>query len=119
MDQLPKKPNSFNIIRQRGQLNRARLPDGTWVERTDKIWIPEYRNFIRVLFDDVHFIYEVPKHLITRDFRGPLYMCTCGSPAIVVGMSGYVFGASPQGLVLTCQLLTEQQRHSDIGTKWM
>ena len=111
--------NNFNIIRQRGQLNRARLPDGTWLERVDKLWIPEYNAFIKILYDDTNFIYEIPKHLITPDYRGPLYKCTCGSPAIVVGMSGYVFGASPQGLVLTCQLLVETQYHSTGGTKWI
>lgn len=116
---MNQKLNNFNIVRSRGQLNRARLPDGTWVERQDKLWVDEYRTFIKVMYDDVHFIYQIPDHMIAKGYKGPIYKCTCGAAAIVVGMSGYVFGASPQGLVFTCQLLTEFQRHSDIGTKWI
>ncbi len=116
---MNQKINNFNIIRQRGQLNRAQLPDGTWVERTEKLWVDEYGTFIKVLYDDVHFIYQIPDHILKSGYEGPIYKCTCGSAAIVVGMSGYVFGASPQGLVFTCQLLTEFQKHSDIGAKWI
>lgn len=116
---MNQKINNFNIIRHRGQLNRAQLPDGTWVERTDKLWVDEYGTFIKVLYDPDHFIFQIPNHMVKAGYIGPLYKCTCGADAIVVGMSGYVFGASPQGLMFTCHHLTDFQCHTDTGTKWV
>lgn len=111
--------NSFSIIRHRGQVNKAQLPNGDWVERPEKgFFIPEAGRFIHAAPYEEHFIYEIPKHLANL-YPGPIYRCTCGSAAGWVGHSGYVLDASAQGLMFVCLTHAQTGKHSNGGTQWI
>ena len=115
---MDKPISNFNIIRHRGMLNKAQLPDGTWVERMDKIFVPEMGVFLPVVDDPDHFIYEIPKKLIHL-YPGPAYKCTCGSIGVFFGPSGYSWGASPQGLMFGCLVHMQTGHHATGGTRWI
>lgn len=110
-----KKPAPYHIIRHRGMPNSAQLPNGVWVYRREKVWIDEWGGFVPVAGYDNHFIYEVTD---VRD-KGSTYRCTCGAPAIVTGLSGYVHDASPQGKLMVCILHSTTGFHSNEGSKWV
>jgi hypothetical protein len=95
--------------------NKAQLPNGTWVYRLEKMWIPEWGGFVPVAGYDNHFVYEVSD---IHD-KGSTLRCTCGSAAIVVGVSGYVGDASPQGKLIVCLLHSTSGSHSNEGSKWI
>jgi len=104
---------TFNIIRHRGKQNKAQLPDGTWVERLEKVLIPEYGGFLPVADYSEHFIYEQHR------YKGAIYRCTCGSPAVITGVSGYVHDASPQGKMMLCLYHATNGVHQSGGTRWI
>jgi len=90
---------TFNIVRYHGQRNKAFVEEiGLTVYRADKILVPEYGRFIPCAQYDEHFIFEVPPKY--KDI--PSFMCTCGSVAVIAGMSSYQHDASPQGLMFVC-----------------
>jgi hypothetical protein len=102
---VEKKPAPFNIVRHRGMQDRAQLPDGTWVEKQDKIWFDMVSGFVPVAPYDDHFLYELPVK-----YKGASVRCTCGSFAVVAGYSAYKGDASQQGLLYVCY------QHSNFGT---
>jgi len=110
----------FQIIRHRSNRDVAVLPDGvTEVHKVDKFWIAEYGGFIPATrYDDGHFIYEIPERLAQR-FPGSIYRCTCGSPGIVTGNSGYLYGQSAQGLMFVCQAHSTNGKHVTGGDRWI
>lgn len=109
-----KKPK-FNIIRYRGTPNKATTLWGFEVQRRQSIFIPAYNRFIPCAPYDNHFIYEVPER-----YKGTSgLMCTCGSFAEVVGMSGYINDASPSGLMIVCHLHAAFGRHNEGGARWV
>lgn len=108
------KDKSFNIIRYRGQQNKAQLPNGTWIERADRLWVEEYGLVMCAPYDD-HFIFRNPN----KKEIGSLYQCTCGSMAVVVGPQGYLYDASPQGKMLVCHHHATHGIHATGGTKWI
>jgi hypothetical protein len=110
----PKKPTPFSIIRHRGIQNRGQLPDGTWVYGMDKIFVEEWGGFVSVAPYDSHFIYKMPDSIL-----GSTYVCSCGSPSIVVGLSGYVHDASPQGKLFVCMEHSNTGRHLKGGVRWV
>lgn len=112
------KFSNFNIIRHRGVLNKAQLPDGTWVERMDKIFIPEVGRFIPCAAYDDHFIYEIPQKL-AKMYPGPSYKCTCGAAAGWTGPSGYILDASAQGLMFVCLIHAQTGLHATGGARWI
>jgi hypothetical protein len=109
-----KKPFSFHIIRHRGQVNRGQLPDGRWVYRTEKIYIPEWNRFIPTAPYEEHFLYELP----VQD-KGPSVRCSCGSFGVIAGYSAYKDHASQQGLLYVCYQHSNFGVHLKGGTKWI
>lgn len=86
------------IVRSAGDLQSAKLDDGTVVERTDYIFVDGY-GLVHCAPYELHFIYETPK---TR--KGWGLWCTCGSIAGVVGLNAYSKLASPTstGKMIVC-----------------
>ena len=109
-----KKPTPFQIIRHRGQVNRGQLPDGRWVQREEKIWIPEWGRFIPTAPYSEHFIFTVPEQ-----YKGSAMICSCGSPAVVSGYSAYKDAASQQGLLVVCLSHSNTGLHMTGGIKWV
>lgn len=74
------KPNPFNIIKHRGEPNKAEF-EGIPITRQDKLFIDEWGALISCAHYDNHFIFEIP----TKRKRIGIseYMCTCGSAAVV------------------------------------
>ncbi len=106
----------FNIIRYRGQLNKATTLDGYDVYRQEKIFVKELKRFVPCAPYEEHFIYEEPSGKPGRSS----YMCTCGSAAIIAGLSGYENQASPSGFMFLCLLHATHGRHSDTSNaKWV
>ena len=109
-----KKDTPFNIIRRRGTPDRGQLPDGRWVYGQSKFFVEQYNGFIPVAPYMEHFIYKNPD-----DVKGPVYMCSCGSPGIIVGTSGYILDASPQGLLMVCMMHSSTGVHQGGGSRWV
>lgn len=109
-----KKPVSFQIIRHRGQVNRGQLPDGRWIYRAEKIYVPEWNRFIPTAPYDNHFIYEAPKDMI-----GNTALCSCGSIAVISGYSAYKDDASQQGLLYVCNNHANLGVHINGGNRWV
>lgn len=109
---------NFQIIRHYGTPKQGTLPDGTTVYAQDKFWIPELGGFIKCVEMDDHFLYEIPKH-VQHLYPGSIYRCSCGSQAVYVGQSGYVWGASPQGLMFVCQMHITTGKHATGGSRWV
>lgn len=107
------KKKTFSIIRHRGQQNRAQLEDGTWVERLEKVFIPEYGAFLPVASYEEHFIYEQHRYL------GGIYRCTCGSFGVITGLSGYVHDNSPIGKMMVCLAHSSTGKHQFGGSRWI
>jgi hypothetical protein len=108
MTKIDKSKLNFGIIRTHNTPDSATLKDGTIVHKQDTLYIPEWGQFITCAPYDNHFIYEVPKHF--KDH--PSYMCTCGSPAVIAGLSGYVLDASPQGKLFLCLYHANHGHHA-------
>jgi hypothetical protein len=102
------------IIRQRGMPNSGKLPDGRDVHRLERVFLSEYNGFIPCAQYSDHFIYEMP-----RDVLGSVYMCSCGAPAIIVGLSGYVHDASSQGKLMVCLGHSSSGQHYTGGSRWI
>lgn len=71
---------TFNIIKHRGDPQRAALPKhNVIVKRRERLFVEEWGRLITCAPYDNHFIYTNPDHS-----RGQSsFMCTCGSPAVV------------------------------------
>jgi hypothetical protein len=99
------------VIHQYGRPVNAKTLEGTWVERPEKIYIQSYQAIFPCLDYDSHFVYEDPT--TTRKY-GSTLLCTCGSPAVVVGYDGYMKFASYQGeKVVACLHYTQNECHAD------
>jgi len=93
--------------------------DGYSVDRLEKLWIPEYGRFVVCAPYDNHFIYEDPSKKTGRW----VFMCTCGSPAVIVGSDAYAGHASPTsgvgiypGEMLVCKMHMDRNKHADGST---
>jgi hypothetical protein len=119
MKEKPKQLNidrvSFQIIRHYGTPTKAQLPDGTWVYGQDKFFVPEYGGFIPAAPYDDHFLYEMPKHYK----YAPSFACSCGGVGIIVGQSGYLLDASPQGKMMVCMVHATFGKHATGGERWV
>lgn len=84
----------FNIIRQRGDPKKAVLQSGHTVEKLEHVFIKSPENaFISLRCADYHnehFVYIDPLYNADGAVgKGHWFaMCTCGSPAVIVGPSG-------------------------------
>ncbi len=112
---MNKSVHSFNIIRFHGQPNKAKTAFGLEVYRQEKLWSPEHNRFVSCAPYSDHFIFEVPaKYKDTIAFQ-----CTCGSFAVVTGLSGYEHDASPQGLMWVCYNHASFGVHAYGSAKWI
>lgn len=105
---------NFGIIRHRGTPNKATLPDGTVVYGKEHIFVPEYGLIKCAPYSD-NFIYEMPSKFI----NAPSYACSCGSPAVITGLSGYVLDASPQGKLFVCLQHATHGAHFNTPSRWI
>ena len=110
-----KSVHSFNIIRHRGQPNRATTHFGLEVHRQDKLWSPEHNRLVPCAPYSDHFIFEIP----AKYKNMPAFQCSCGAVAVITGMSGYEQDASPQGLLWVCSNHATYGVHATGGTRWI
>lgn len=116
----PKKKINFTKIRVRNTPTKATLEDGTIIERTDRVFIPEWSRFVRCIDYDNHFVALNPSKKEGMWFA----LCSCGSPAVIVGYNQYKHGASPSsggvgfvaGEMLVCYVHTLFGKHADGST---
>ena len=109
-----KKPAPFQIIRHYGKHNEGTLPDGTKVYGKSKIFFDEVNRFVPVAPYSEHFVYEVTNQ---RNL-GARWRCSCGSPAVCAGYSGYKDNASQQGLLIVCLEHANTGLHFG-GSQWI
>lgn len=71
-------PEFFNIIRHRGEPKEAQTLKGRKVVREQALLVPEWGQYVPCAPYDNHFIYadQTPGQ--------SSYMCTCGSPGVVI-----------------------------------
>ena len=100
--------DTFNIIRIRNSPTKATLINERVVYRKDKIYVPEYKGFVKCVPYDNHFVFEVPS-----DIKGAAYLCSCGGIAVFVGSRAYGHLGSPEGMMLVCQAHTTNNKHMD------
>lgn len=106
---------SFAVIKHRGTQNNAETLDGHQVKREDRLLLRTYANefpsgILCAPYDN-HFIYLDP---MAYKIKGRWStMCTCGSPAVIVGYDAYKSKASDQGTMLVCLIHTQTGRHGD------
>jgi len=102
---------SEKIVRSVGDLQEARLGDGTVIKRQEFIFT-EQDGLVKCAPYELHFIYEMPK-----DKKGWGLMCTCGSIAGVVGLNAYSKLASPTntGKMIVCVRHTTLKQNTGIG----
>jgi len=110
---------TFSIIKHHNSPNSATTLDGHSVIRKKQLWIQEYKRFVICAPYDNHFIYEDPSKKAGRW----VFMCTCGSPAVIVGSSVYSEHASPTsgdgivpGEMLVCKMHMDRNKHADGST---
>jgi hypothetical protein len=100
---------SFSIIRQFNSPNKATTVDGYTVTRKEKLFIEEWGAFVPCAPYDTHFIYKDPSNKIGRW----LFVCSCGSPAGIVGYNAYKDDASNEGAMLVCLHHAQTGKHAD------
>lgn len=100
----------MEIIRSHGTPDKVTLFDGTIIrnDHRDKMFVPEYGVEIRKVEYGNHFIFEVPARI-----KGPAWLCSCGSPAVMVGAKAYSHLSSYEEAMIVCQFHTTNNRHSD------
>lgn len=108
-----KKFYPLKVVKVLGTPISATTLDGITVYRKDRIFIPELGTSVLCAQYDEHFVYEEP----TGKKGRPSFMCTCGSAAIVAGVSGYEGQQSPSGLMLLCMLHATRGHHSNTSPR--
>ena len=105
------KSSAPKIVRSVGDLQEAKLEDGTVVKRQDYIWV-DGQGLIRCAQYELHFIFEMPKNI-----KGWGLYCSCGSIAGVVGMNAYSKLASPTdtGKLIVCVRHTTLKNNLGVG----
>ena len=109
---------SFSIIKHRGDLNHAETAEGYKVHRKDRIYFRDH-GWIKCAPYDNHFIYDDPFSYNKVGRWSP--MCTCGSPAGIVGYNDYIHNASPTskfdstipGELIICLHHAQYGKHAD------
>lgn len=118
MESKKSKTYDFQIVRHVGTPKKGQLPDGTWVYAQDKFYVETLGGFVFCMQYNDHFLYQIPDNVVSL-YPGSPYRCSCGSQAIYVGVKGYVWGASPQGLMWVCQYFTDNGKHATGGSRWI
>lgn len=116
-----KSVHKFSIIKRYLSPNSAVTGEGHTVRRETKIWLDDpsgYSRFVACSPYDNHFIYKDPEY--DKGTIGKCAtMCSCGSPAVIVGYNAYRKDASPStegtvmGELLVCHLHALTGRHAD------
>lgn len=121
---LPYEKPRFQIVRRVGMPTYAYLPDGTRVERStlpngvEAIFTGDLNGFVRCASYHDHFIYEIPPR-VAYLYPGPAFRCTCGSFAVMAGLSGYIADASPSGKMWLCYFHAVTGQHATGGDRWV
>lgn len=103
-------PRVSQVIHQYGRPMKANLPDGTFVERQDSIYVPSYQSVYLCLEYDNHFVYY-------KDQYGSTLKCTCGSDAAAFGYDAYKKYCSYMGeRVIGCIIHLQTGKHADGST---
>lgn len=99
-----------HVVRNIGDLKRARNVDGETVYRQESIFLRTYGYNVPCLNTDNHFIFKSKR-------LGMSTLCTCGSPATLVGYHAYRKYSSYIGNeVLCCHFFFQSGRHADGST---
>jgi len=112
---------SFSYVKYFNSPNSATLNSGRTVYRSEKIFVPKYNKWVVCAPYDNHFIYLDPTPAVPGDRRW-LLMCTCGSPAVIVGANVYKKDASPAvggttvGEMIVCYFHMNRGRHAEGST---
>lgn len=110
---VPKIENKYTqVVKVLGDLNRAKTADGKEVFRVDSIYFPEYAPYpVKVCPYSLHFIFDDP----TTEVGHWTPMCSCGSPAGIVGADTYTQLMSPTvtGDMIVC--LTHMKTYQETG----
>lgn len=110
---------SFAIIKHFNSPNFATTVDGHTVERKETIFIPDWGAFVRCASYDDHFVYEDPEAVKGKKGRW-YHMCSCGSPAVIVGYAGYKGDASKDTMpMLVCYIHATTGLHATGGSRWI
>jgi hypothetical protein len=134
---LPKL-NIIKVVRFTGDRKSAVLSDGKAVYRQEKLWMGKDYKFVHCADFGSHFIYHDPDFNsktgnwpTNNDGSTPKKylgrwtpICTCGSPAAVIGSDDYKKWASPTnniesttpGQLLMCISLLNYGHHMDNST---
>lgn len=118
----PNVPSQFNVIktvRVYGDKRTARTEDGKTVRREDRLYFEGY-GLVKCAPYDNHFIFDNKSRKVGQ--WSPV--CTCGSPAGIVGANVYANDASPTtsmdssiaGTMIVCLTHAQTSRHSDGST---
>lgn len=113
---IDKSKIGFTIIHHRGDPTHATTVDGHKVEKREFIYVPEIGNVKAADYHGEHFVYADPEALPPLNKKGRWFaMCTCGSPAVIVGKEVY---KSDSGLVV-CYFHASFGRHTTgDGREW-
>jgi len=113
---IEKKDITFSVIRHRGDPKSAVTLDGYTVAKQDKVWIPEWNSWVRCAdYHMEHFVYLDPTAHLTNKRGRWFSMCTCGSPAVIVGEDVY----GTDGGMLVCYFHAAFGKHTTgDGRKW-
>jgi len=113
---------TFSIIRQFNSKNTAITHGGHSVSRMEQLYFPEpTARMVACAPYDTHFVYDDPEVAKGTKFRWTP-MCTCGSPAGIVGYNAYKDDASPSpgdgiarmpGEMVVCLAHAQYGRHAD------
>lgn len=106
------QPTKFNIIKQRGDPTRAITLSGHEVVKQSHVYFRDNEGnwqYVRCAdYHNEHFLYIDPNfNLEGQNARGWFAMCTCGSPAVLVGpgVGGPTF--NPKEQMLVCKAHTQ------------
>lgn len=113
--------HKFSIIKHYLSPNSAVTGEGHTVQRETRIWLTDpsgYSRFVACPPMDNHFIYKDPE-FVKGTLGKNMTMCTCGSPAVIVGYNVYKQDASPAsegtvlGEMLVCLHHATYGKHAD------
>lgn len=113
------KFNVVKVVRQIGERNEATLEDGTKVYRLDRLYF-EGHGLVLCADYTQHFVFDHK----SKKVGGWTPVCSCGSPAGIVGYNAYKQDASPTtalestipGELVVCLSMAQTGRHADGST---
>lgn len=122
MTDVPKQFNVPKVVRQIGQKNNATIYVGKrkyGVVRQERLYFEGYGLVMCAPYDN-HFIFDNP----SKAYGQWTPVCTCGSPAGIVGSNAYKQDASPTtqeqsstpGALIVCLSHAQTGKHSDDST---